>query len=251
MIAAAAGPGKLPAGRLPQELQGCASAWGPRPTGVRLLWVPPAEPVCRSSPHGRAWACGGERARWRRRRSRGHRPEVIPMAEATAYFRPREQRMHRRFHVDTAPEVRERTASPPAHLRWKGQPCRAKDDRALELAVNRRRVGSVVREPAQRVRRRENGVTVTDEPVEHRPRAGRVCERAVNENNGGTRHDEFLMSLMDNWAARCWIHQAIFSRWLRPRASTTLDCTGATSSLAWSEPNGAPTTVRTARLPLA
>src|SRR6188472_1493276 len=47
--------------------------------------------------------------------------------------------------------------------------------------------------------------------------------------------------LMGNWDARCWIHQATFSRWLRPRASTTLDCTGATSSLAWSEPNGAPT----------
>ena len=30
------------------------------------------------------------------------RPEVILMAEATAYFRPREQRMHRQFHVDSA-----------------------------------------------------------------------------------------------------------------------------------------------------
>jgi hypothetical protein len=29
-----------------------------------------------------------------------HRPEVIPMAEATACFRTREQRMHRQFHVD-------------------------------------------------------------------------------------------------------------------------------------------------------
>jgi deazaflavin-dependent oxidoreductase (nitroreductase family) len=36
------------------------------------------------------------------------RPEVVPMAEATAYFRPREQRMHRQFHVDTALQVRER-----------------------------------------------------------------------------------------------------------------------------------------------
>jgi deazaflavin-dependent oxidoreductase (nitroreductase family) len=36
------------------------------------------------------------------------RPEVIPMAEATTYFRPREQRMHRQFHVDTALQVRER-----------------------------------------------------------------------------------------------------------------------------------------------
>lgn len=33
------------------------------------------------------------------------RPEVIPMTEATAYFRPREQRMHRQFHVDTALQV--------------------------------------------------------------------------------------------------------------------------------------------------
>src|SRR5262249_41110718 len=47
--------------------------------------------------------------------------------------------------------------------------------------------------------------------------------------------------LMGNWDARCWIHQATFSRWLRPRAPTTWDCTGATSSLALSEPNGAPT----------
>ena len=35
-------------------------------------------------------------------------PEVIPMAEATAYFRPREQRMHRQFHVDTALQVHRR-----------------------------------------------------------------------------------------------------------------------------------------------
>jgi deazaflavin-dependent oxidoreductase (nitroreductase family) len=34
------------------------------------------------------------------------RPAVIPMAEATAYFRPREQRMQRQFRVDTALEVR-------------------------------------------------------------------------------------------------------------------------------------------------
>ena len=34
------------------------------------------------------------------------RPEVIPMTEATAYFRPREQRMHRQFHVDSALQVR-------------------------------------------------------------------------------------------------------------------------------------------------
>jgi deazaflavin-dependent oxidoreductase (nitroreductase family) len=36
------------------------------------------------------------------------RPEVIPMAEATAYFRPRDRRMHRQFHVDTALQVRQR-----------------------------------------------------------------------------------------------------------------------------------------------
>ena len=35
-------------------------------------------------------------------------PEVVPMAEATAYFRPREQRMHRQFHVDTALQVHQR-----------------------------------------------------------------------------------------------------------------------------------------------
>ena len=40
------------------------------------------------------------------------RPEVIPMAEATGYFRPREQRMHRQFHVDSALQVRQR---PEAH----------------------------------------------------------------------------------------------------------------------------------------
>jgi deazaflavin-dependent oxidoreductase (nitroreductase family) len=36
------------------------------------------------------------------------RPEVIPMAEATVYFRPREQRMHRQFRVDAALQVRQR-----------------------------------------------------------------------------------------------------------------------------------------------
>jgi len=39
------------------------------------------------------------------------RPEVIPMAEATAYFRPREQRMHRQFRVDAALQVRQRPAA--------------------------------------------------------------------------------------------------------------------------------------------
>jgi len=35
-------------------------------------------------------------------------PEIIPMAEVTGYFRSREQRMHRQFHVDTALRVRQR-----------------------------------------------------------------------------------------------------------------------------------------------
>jgi hypothetical protein len=34
------------------------------------------------------------------------KPEVIPMAEATGYFRPKEQRMHRQFSVDSALRVR-------------------------------------------------------------------------------------------------------------------------------------------------
>ena len=45
--------------------------------------------------------------------SNGHtyevsQPEVIPMAAATAYFRPKEQRMQRQFHVDSALQVRQR-----------------------------------------------------------------------------------------------------------------------------------------------
>jgi len=36
------------------------------------------------------------------------RPEVIPMSEATGYFRRREQRMHRQFHVDAALQVHQR-----------------------------------------------------------------------------------------------------------------------------------------------
>jgi deazaflavin-dependent oxidoreductase (nitroreductase family) len=35
-------------------------------------------------------------------------PEVVPMAEATAYFRPSEQRMQRQFHVESALRVRQR-----------------------------------------------------------------------------------------------------------------------------------------------
>src|SRR5215469_17039736 len=34
------------------------------------------------------------------------RPAVIPMAEATGFFRPREQRMQRQFGVDSALQVR-------------------------------------------------------------------------------------------------------------------------------------------------
>jgi len=41
------------------------------------------------------------------------RPEVIPMAEATGYFRPREQRMHRQFHVDNALQVHQRAEGSP------------------------------------------------------------------------------------------------------------------------------------------
>ena len=40
-------------------------------------------------------------------------PEVIPMAEATAYFRPREQRMHRQFRVESALRVRQRPEAGP------------------------------------------------------------------------------------------------------------------------------------------
>jgi deazaflavin-dependent oxidoreductase (nitroreductase family) len=41
------------------------------------------------------------------------RPEVIPMADATGYFRQREQRMHRQFHVDAALRVRQRLEARP------------------------------------------------------------------------------------------------------------------------------------------
>jgi deazaflavin-dependent oxidoreductase (nitroreductase family) len=34
------------------------------------------------------------------------RPEVIPMTEATIYFRPGEQRLHRQFHVSSALRLR-------------------------------------------------------------------------------------------------------------------------------------------------
>lgn len=35
------------------------------------------------------------------------------MAEATAYFRPREQRMHRQFHVESALKVRQQLEAHP------------------------------------------------------------------------------------------------------------------------------------------
>jgi hypothetical protein len=35
-----------------------------------------------------------------------NRPEVIPMAEATSYFRRKEQRLHRQFHVGSALRLR-------------------------------------------------------------------------------------------------------------------------------------------------
>ena len=35
------------------------------------------------------------------------------MAEATGYFRPREQRMHRQFHVDSALQVRQQLETHP------------------------------------------------------------------------------------------------------------------------------------------
>jgi deazaflavin-dependent oxidoreductase (nitroreductase family) len=52
--------------------------------------------------------------------SNGHayevdQPGVIPMAEATAYFRPKEQRMHRQFHVDSALQVHQRQGAQSGH----------------------------------------------------------------------------------------------------------------------------------------
>jgi deazaflavin-dependent oxidoreductase (nitroreductase family) len=40
-------------------------------------------------------------------------PRVIPMAEATAYFRPREQGMQRQFRVESALQLRHRPAAHP------------------------------------------------------------------------------------------------------------------------------------------
>jgi deazaflavin-dependent oxidoreductase (nitroreductase family) len=41
-------------------------------------------------------------------------PEVIPMTEATAYFRPSEQRMQRQFRVASALQVRQRPQAAPS-----------------------------------------------------------------------------------------------------------------------------------------
>jgi deazaflavin-dependent oxidoreductase (nitroreductase family) len=40
-------------------------------------------------------------------------PEVIPMAEATTYFRTNEQRLHRQFRVESALQVRQRLETQP------------------------------------------------------------------------------------------------------------------------------------------
>jgi len=40
------------------------------------------------------------------------RPEVIAMADASRYFRPREQRMQRQFHVEFALQLRRRLEAP-------------------------------------------------------------------------------------------------------------------------------------------
>jgi hypothetical protein len=120
----------------------------------------------------------------------------------------------------------------------------------FDLVDDRRRERSVIREPAQRVRRRENGVTVADEPVIHRPPAGRVSERAVNENNGGTGHDEFLSS---HGQSGCPLLDSSgdFFEVAEAEGLDHLGLHGRDVFAGLVEPNGAPTTVRTARLPLA
>ena len=40
------------------------------------------------------------------------RPEIVPMTEATRFFGPKEQRLHRRFHVETALQVHRRSGPP-------------------------------------------------------------------------------------------------------------------------------------------
>jgi len=40
------------------------------------------------------------------------RPEIVPMAEATMYFRAKEQQLHRRFDVQTAMRLHGRTGPP-------------------------------------------------------------------------------------------------------------------------------------------
>jgi deazaflavin-dependent oxidoreductase (nitroreductase family) len=51
-------------------------------------------------------AAGKAEITWRGQRHPVDRPEVIPMAEATRYFGPKEQRLHRRFRVESALRVR-------------------------------------------------------------------------------------------------------------------------------------------------
>ena len=40
------------------------------------------------------------------------RPEIVPMAEVTRFFGPKEQRLHRRFNVETAMQVDRRIGPP-------------------------------------------------------------------------------------------------------------------------------------------
>jgi deazaflavin-dependent oxidoreductase (nitroreductase family) len=69
------------------------------------------------------------------------RPEVIPMAEATAHFRPREQRMHRQFHVDSALQVRQR---PETHQQ-QGRPDDAQRRNVVESPTAATRIAAVTR----------------------------------------------------------------------------------------------------------
>ena len=68
---------------------------------------------CRSARVAKTGRPRPTRARRRTRHTYGvDRPKVTPMAEATGYFPPREQRLHLQFHVDCALQVRQR---PEAH----------------------------------------------------------------------------------------------------------------------------------------
>jgi hypothetical protein len=66
-------------------------------------------------------------------------------------------------------------------------------DGPVELVDERPEMGGVARDPAQGIRRRENRVLVTGEPVEHGPPARSVSESAVNENNRWLGHDDLLV----------------------------------------------------------